>query len=246
MDPNATPLNKETIPTEHISTQVMSDLKKEIDEMLSYAIHNGIIINTDINLLIQKNTQGDSLNAYNLLVKNIAPVTPKSINFIKELHEEEEGKSFIYKLPLLRNLILLTLLFLVLFIVTGMSSSVNNSSLDKGVMDNNGLNLLLNIGFLASVSGLGVLFFLLKKVSLSVKEGTLLPEETIAYATQIVLGIVAGLIASEIISFYEVSPVKVNLFNKSILALIGGFSSDSIFSILEGIIARIKAIFITK
>lgn len=231
---------------EYISPQIISELKTEIDTMLSYAIYNGIAINTEVNTLIQNNTQGDLINAYNLLVKNVAPAKPKSINYIKKLHDEEEGKSFFYKLPLVRNLILLTLLFLFFFIITGMSPNVNNSSLAKGVMNNNGLNLLLNIGFLASVSGMGVLFYLLKKVSAAVNEGTLVPEETISYISQIILGIISGLIVSEIISFYKVDPSGINLFNKTILALIGGFSSDSIFAILQGLIDKVKSIFITK
>ena len=49
---------------------------------------------------------------------------------------------------------------------------------------------------------------------------------------------------SEIISFYTNDPESINLFNKSVLALIGGFSSEAIFSILQGIIDRIKSIFV--
>jgi hypothetical protein len=100
------------------------------------------------------------------------------------------------------------------------------------------------MGYLCSVSGLGVIFYLLKNVSSSLKKGTLLPEESIEYIAQIVLGVIAGLSLSEILSIYLTDPKSVNLFNKSILALIGGFSSDAIFSILQGVIDRIKSIFI--
>ena len=48
---------------------------------------------------------------------------------------------------------------------------------------------------------------------------------------------------SEVIAFYTNDPEKINLFNKSVLALMGGFSSDALFSILHGIINRVKAIF---
>lgn len=229
-----------------ISPKIINELKKEIDGMLSYAIYNGISINTEVNSLIQNDTQGDLIQAYNLLIKNVAPAKPKSIDYIKKLYEEEEGKSVFYKLPLVRNLMLLTLLFLLFFVLTGMSHDVNNDSLDEGLMNNHGLSLLLNIGFLASVSGLGVLFFLLKKISSSISEGTLIPEETIIYISQIMLGIISGLILSEIISFYSTNPKEIDLFSKSILALIGGFSSDSIFVILQGIIDKVKSIFTTK
>jgi hypothetical protein len=50
---------------------------------------------------------------------------------------------------------------------------------------------------------------------------------------------------SEIIAFYSSNPGNINLFNKSLHALIGGFSSDAIFSILRVIINKIKGIFLT-
>lgn len=227
-----------------ISKAIIAEMSDEINNMLSYAVYNGIIINTDVNQLIQNSSIDDLINAHNLLCKNVAPATPKSIAFTDRLHKNGKNGSILSKLPLVRNLILLALLFLVVFIITGLSEDVNNSSLDKGIMDNHGLPLLLNIGYLSAVSGLGVVFYLLKNVSSSLKKGTLLPEESIEYIAQIVLGVIAGLILSEILSIYLKDPNSVNLFNKSILALIGGFSSDAIFSILQGVIDRIKSIFI--
>ena len=228
-----------------ISEDVISELSKEINSMLSFAVYNGIIVNTEVNTLIQNSNVDDLINAHNLLCKNIAPATPKSISFTRQLNQDSNGKSIFKKLPLLRNLILLALFFLVAYIATGMTTEVNNDSLDKGMMNNSGVPLLLNIVYLGSVAGLGVLFYLLKDVSTSLKNGSLIPENAISYLSQIILGIIAGLIMSEIIAFYTSDPQKINLFNKSVLALIGGFSSDAIFSILQGIINRIKNIFLT-
>lgn len=228
-----------------ISNEVITELSKEINSMLSFAVYNGITVNTEINSLIQNSNVDDLINAHNLLCKNVAPATPKSIEFTKKLNQESDGKSIFNKLPLLRNLILLSVFFLIAYIATGMSAEVNNDSLDKGMMNNSGLPLLLNIVYLGSVAGLGVLFFLLKDVSASLKKGALIPENSIGYLSQIILGVIAGLIMSEIISFYTTDPKQINLFNKSILALVGGFSSDAIFSILQGIINRIKNIFVT-
>lgn len=239
---------KETTPKDSatslvISNDVKKEMSKEINNMLSFAVFNGKIINTDIITLVQDSSVENLINAHNLLCKNVAPATPKSIEYTKELHQEGIKKSLFSKLPLVRNLVLLALFFLATFIITGISPEVNNESLDKGVMDNHGLPLLLNLGYLASVSGLGVLFYLLKNVSASVQKGTLVPEDSIYYIALIVLGVIAGLIMSEIISFYSTNSDDVNLFNKSVLALIGGFSSDAIFSVLQGLIDRIKAIF---
>ncbi|MBF02458.1 MAG: hypothetical protein CMP76_04090 [Flavobacterium sp.] len=240
------PTPESATPKPGISKKVIDELSTEINNMLSFASYNGIIINTDINSLIQNSSVDDLINAHNLLAKNIAPATPKSIAYSKKLYEKEKDKSFLNKLPLVRNLIFLALFFLLTFIISGLSPLVNNDSLDEGVLSNHGTSLLVNLGFLASVSGLGVVFYLLKSVSTSVKEGTLVPEDTIYYIALIILGLISGLMSSEVLSLYTDNPDKINLINKSVLALIGGFSSDGIFTILQGIITKMKSFFTTS
>jgi hypothetical protein len=228
-----------------ISQEVIDEISEEINNMLSYAVYNGILINTEVNSLVQNSSVDDLINAHNLLCKNIAPVTPKSITFLKQTIKNGSNKSFMNKLPGVRNLLLLSVFFLLLFIGSGMSVEVNNSSLDKGILGNNGFPLLINLIYLAAISGMGVLFFLLKNISTAVKNGTLIPEDSIEYSTQIILGIISGVIMSEIISDGSIGSESVTLLNKGGLALIGGFSADAIFSILKGLIDKIKNIFIT-
>jgi hypothetical protein len=228
-----------------ISQEVIDELSHEINNMLSFAVYNGLTVNTEVNPLIQNSNVDDLINAHNLLCKNVAPATPKSIEYTRKMHHEGSGKSVFNKIPLSRNLMILSIVFLVMFVATVMSPDVNNESLDKGILGSNGFPLLLNLGYLASVAGLGVLFYLLKDVSTSIKSGTLVPEDSISYMAQILLGIIAGLILSEILSSYINDPTEINLFNKSILALVGGFSSDAIFSILQGVINKVKSIFIS-
>ncbi|MEP2935166.1 MAG: hypothetical protein ABJM06_05575 [Gilvibacter sp.] len=240
-----TPTAKAATVTENagISSEVVGKLSQEINSMLVYASRNGININTDVIGLVQNSSVDELINAHNLMSKNVAPATPKSINYTRGLYSDDSKKSLFAKMPLIRNLIMLSLFFLIAFVLTALSPQVNNDSLDLGVLNNDGISLLINLAFLASVSGLGVTFYLLKSVSSSVKKGTLVPEDSIYYIALIVLGVIAGLIMSEIISLYTSDPEGVNLFNKSILALIGGFSSDAIFSVLQAIIEKVKAIF---
>ena len=127
-----------------ISSEVINELSKEINNMLSYAIYNGITINTEVNTLIQNSSVDDLINAHNLLCKNVSPATPKSIEYTKSIHNQGKGKSIFRKLPVVRNLILLALVFLAAFVLTGLSPEVSNDSLDKGILNNNGISLLLN------------------------------------------------------------------------------------------------------
>ncbi len=229
-----------------ISSKVISKLCKENNSMLAFAVHNGIAINTEIIGLVQSDSIDDLIHAHNLLCKNVSPATPKSIKYSKQLYLYQKDKPIYNKLPLVRNLVILALFFLTTFVLTGVSPYVNNDSLDKGVMHNHGFPLFLNMLYLTSISGLGAIFYLLKKGSSAIKNGTLVSEDRIYYVTLIILGIISGLVMSEIISMYIKDPTGINLFNKSMLALIGGFSSDVIFCILEGTIDRIKMVLLAN
>lgn len=228
-----------------ISQEVIDHLTEDVNDMIAFAAHNGLSIDTNVNALIKNNNIDDLINAHNLMCKNVAPATPKSIDYTREVRQRGKNKSLFNKIPLVRNLIILAVLFLIAYICIGLSEDVNNDSLDGGVLDGHGTKLFLNMTYLASISGLGVLFHLLKKVSTSVRKSTLVAEESISYIAQIILGIISGLLLSEILSPYvHATPKDANLLSKSLLALVGGFSSDAIFSILQAVIQRIKNIFL--
>ncbi|MGH1385573.1 hypothetical protein [Kordia sp.] len=225
-----------------VSNELMVQIKQELENMLAFAMRNGKVINTELNPLIESDNLDDLINAHNILAKNIAPATPKSIKYLNRLNAEEHSVTIFSRLPIIRNLIILALLFLALFIGTSLSNQVDNASLAKGVLSNHGTPLLLNLLFLCATSGLGVIFYLLKSVSEGIQKGTLMPEQSIYYVGLIVLGIMSGLILSEIVSTYN-DGNSLTVFNSSVLALVGGFSSDAIFSVLQGIINKIKAVF---
>jgi hypothetical protein len=226
-----------------ISQKVINEMTQEINSMMAFAANKGLIINPDVVDLVKSETIEDLVAAHNMLCKNVAPATPKSITYTNGIREKNRGKSLFKQLPLVRNLIILALIFLIAYVAFGQTKAVNNQSLDEGFLGNDGLPLILNLGFLASIAGLGVLFNLLKKVSSSVLNSTLVPEETINYVSQILLGIISGIITSEVIVLYTSDPQDINLFNKSVLALIGGFSSDSIFTVLQSLISRLESVF---
>ncbi len=225
-----------------VSNDLMVQIKDELENMLAFAMRNGRVINTELNPLIESTNLDDLINAHNILAKNIAPATPKSIKYLKKLNTTEHSRTIFSKLPIIRNLIMLALFFLALFIGTSLSDQVDKESLAKGVLANDGMSLLLNLLFICATSGLGVVFYLLKSVSEGIQKGTLMPEQSVYYVGLIVLGIMSGLILSEIVSTYN-NGESLTIFNSCVLALVGGFSSDAIFSILQGIINKIKTIF---
>lgn len=120
------------------------------------------------------------------------------------------------------------------------------TSLDKGVLNNQGISLLMNLWYVLSISGLGVMFYLLRSINVSIRKGTIIPEDSAYYPVLIILGLISGLVMSELILFTEAyaNEKKLGLlFTKSLRALLGGFSSDVIFGILYNTICKIKKIF---
>jgi len=116
-----------------ISQEVINVLNEEINLMLAFAANNGLIIDTNVNQLIQSDSVDDLINAHNMLCKNVEPATPKSIGYTNRVRMNNRKKSVFTQIPLVRNLVILTIIFLIGFVGFGYSNEVNNDSLDAGL-----------------------------------------------------------------------------------------------------------------
>ncbi len=229
-----------------LSAETIEELKKDINDMLSYASYNGIVINSEISQSIQGDSIDDLLKTHNLLVENIHPATPKSIRYIRSIQSSKGNNySIFFKYVEIRNLLLLGICFLITFITLATLDYINYEDLQKGILQKSG-SIIYNLMFLVSISGLGVIFHLLQNINQSLIKNTLIPEESMSYLPKVILGIMAGLFLSEIILLFDANGGQgtIMAYNKMILALVGGFSSEGIFSILQAIIDRIKNTFI--
>lgn len=88
-----------------VSTGVTNELKSEINAMLSFALNNGLTLNTDINALLENTKLNDLLTVHGLLSKNVLPPTPKSIQYLNIVNKEGVQETSYNKLSLVRNLI---------------------------------------------------------------------------------------------------------------------------------------------
>lgn len=90
-----------------ISNEVISEINVDVNNMLSFAVYNGIPIDQEITRLIQNNDIDNLVKIYNLLCKSIYPATPKSIRYYKSIASNWSSKSFLTKMPLSKNLFLI-------------------------------------------------------------------------------------------------------------------------------------------
>ncbi len=218
-------------------------LKADICLMFKFAVNTGKELPSNLNL--SDNADYPTLiSDYNALLKVIQPVTPESILYLNaELtHVGRDGKW--YLIPIFTKCIVLAALALVLLVAVSMHPSVNEINQNVGLLDASGHTLLFNLTFICAASLLGVMFYLLKTIGDKIKSTTLLPHDNIEINASIIIGIISGFIITEL--FTLTSDTLQNNFlviHKMTLALLGGFSSDAIFSILQGVVNKFQKLF---
>ncbi|KAF7785735.1 hypothetical protein PRUB_a0108 [Pseudoalteromonas rubra] len=176
----------------------------------------------------------------------IEPARPKSVALLKKDADNPTWLHFLGAVPLIRKLSVLAVIFLLLIIGTATSPTVNTDTLNSGLFKSSGLTLLLNQLFLLSCAGLGATFGCLHKLSEYIKVGTYDPKFDSSYWIRVVMGLIAGLIISELLPLNSISGEQVSgleQFDKPVAALLGGFSADLIYRILNRFIELANQLF---
>lgn len=218
-------------------------IQADVRTMMQFVTKRGINLPTTVKLT---DTGDDStlIANYNTLVNTVKPSTVQSINYINKqiLNETGEDRKW-HQTPILAKCLLIAGIALITLIVISLSPQVNEQNQAAGLLTSSGKTLLFNLIFVCSASLLGVMFFLLKTISDKIKNYTLLPIDAIEINSAIIIGVISGFIISELFTF-NTSNISTSIqMQKMTLALLGGFSSDAIFSILKGVITKAKALF---
>ncbi|MEM6317556.1 MAG: hypothetical protein AAF960_07785 [Bacteroidota bacterium] len=217
-------------------------IQQDLTAMIRYASKRGIVFPPGITL--NNPTDDTQLIAnYNTMVTAIKPATAQSINYINRhvLGDGEEKKW--YATPIISKCLLLAGIALISLILMSLSPDVNSANQKAGLLNADGKVLFYNLLFVCSASLLGVMFYLLKTTSDKIKEYTLLPVDAIEVNATIIIGVISGFIIAELFDFNEAVMAGSVEAQKMTLALLGGFSSDAIFSVLKGVVNKTKALF---
>lgn len=231
------------------TTVTQNNLLTEIKVILDFMYHKGIKLPDNLSAQSLTNDVTDvntaSLTAdYNAVITAILPSTPESIEFIGKEFEGKIADLKSWKIPVVKKYIALSILALLGLIGFSLLPNVTAENQEKGILALQGLPLLENLGVILFASLLGVMFFVLKTIKDKIDDFTLVPVDIFSFNISIMIGIVSGFIISELFTFTSTimgSSVEVH---KMTLALLGGFASDAIFSILQNIVNKIKTLFV--
>ncbi len=179
--------------------------------------------------------------AHQKLSKIIEPSTPQAILLINR----GGGRSlldFFGPVPLIRDMILVALLSLMVFLCVVLKKEVNIFDINIFTLD--GKNLLYPLLFLISASALGASFAALYKANQYIKNLTYDPNQVASYWIRFLLGIISGLILSLVIDTKAIeSTLLIENIVRPLLAILGGFSADLFYTFLNRMVETMKSLF---
>jgi hypothetical protein len=137
-------------------------------------------------------------------------------------------------------------LSLLLLLGTALSGDVNPENVSKGLLNLQGAQLIVVEIFLVASSAVGATLANLKRLNRYISDCTYDPRYDSSYWTRLVMGLISGVILSQVVFGSLVSgdsaagsgtlSSALDGFGQPILAILGGFSADLVHDILTHLI----------
>ena len=194
------------------------------------------------------------------LAQAIAPVRPATLVFFDDERKHKTLFEFLGPITLIQRLMVIGVLSLIGLIATSLSTYVDGDPSRFSLFHNQGISLLVNQMFLLFAAGIGASFSNLYLANQYVVKGIFDPSYESSYWMRFTLGLLAGIIIATLVPI-EGSPGEVaNLasaggaaadstgttsgggpgalggFGKPLLALLGGFSAQFVFTTLNKLV----------
>lgn len=220
-----------------ISTKVVADLKN---------LKNATGLDKDnLEIKIAEAIKEDARNLtliHAALSELVAPATPQTIQYTIPRARFFTGEAV--TIPLIRNMWIISILFLIGFICTLYLYETNLPATQAASQNTKQtFKIFLSLHLLFS-AGLGAYFYALYTANKYYVTRTFDPKYHTFYNNRIIIGIIAGFILANIIDAQKLAADS-NMFTKftpSILALLGGYSADAVNKILARIVAMLTAL----
>ncbi len=245
--------------------RLKENLLKECRVMASFAITRGKSVDaTHIAPLHKEDGDikgSELLPVYNYLVNLVKPATPGTLVLFEKNRQSTNRFKFLGPLPIVRQFMLLSMFSLLALILTSLSSDVNTHTIQLSLLQGNGIDQALRLTFLLACASVGASFYALFKMNSYINQGTFDMKYSATYWSRFVLGLVAGVLLSELFVVF-INPTEstekitsneglnenvvldsANYLLKPILAILGGFSANLVYRILNRLIEAVESIF---
>ncbi|WP_333876145.1 hypothetical protein [Methylobacter sp.] len=214
--------------------------------LAAFEDHSPAGIGENVHPLIRRDLDITALvDVHCLLTRLIEPATPQTVLLLYVEQKAETLLRFLGPVSLVRQLMLAAVISLFIFITLMASPFINGSTLAEDVLSADGLEQLARLVFYVGAAGLGASFTALYTANAYISKGTYDPCYQSSYWIRFLLGIIAGLLLSLLVS--EQSIQSDGMLSKGIirplLAILGGFSADLLYTFLNRMVETFKSLF---
>ncbi|HYI68245.1 MAG TPA: hypothetical protein VEX87_00760 [Skermanella sp.] len=231
--------------------------------MVRYALGNGLklppALQQSLELFENVVEEGDPsvpvaylASLHGQLADVVAPATPRTI-YLLHIDKSRNGwASILGPLSSIRRLVLGAAFFTMVFVLSSLSDSISHQNLSMDIYSLDGMASLEILIFLMSAAAMGGCFHALFIAHKYIEQGTYDPRFESSYWMRIGLGIIAGLVLSQMIPIGPgpeagadaAAPVSsASVFGKPLLALLGGFSATLVYTILQRLVETVESLF---
>lgn len=247
--------NKATLRGVHIASY-QSTLLLECQVMLDHALKTGQVI--DVRAVAPLDRPDDTspselLAVYNHLVEVVKPASPGTLLLFEESRQSTSWFTFLGPLLIVRQFMMAAIVALATLLGMSLTPHLNNETIQLSLLEGSGLHQVVRLMFLLAASAVGASFYALFKMNSYISEGTFDTKYASTYWSRFVLGLVAGMLMSELFVVFipatdaigdgDGSMASPTYLLKPILAILGGFSANLVYRILNRLIEAVESIF---
>ena len=243
-------------------------LVKECRIMTEYCLANGKTLDANHILVLEKEDEDipahELLSVYNYLLTLVKPATPGTLVLFEKNRQSDSAFKFLGPLPIVRRFMLVTIVSLLALIGISLSPHVNATSIELSMLQGEGWDQVQRLAFLLAAASVGGSFYALFKMNSYIKKGTFDMKYAATYWSSYVLGLVSGILLSELfivfISSGDATEVSDHIANergldedkllntarfllKPILAILGGFSANLVYRVINRLIEAVESVF---
>ena len=210
--------------TKLASTNVWQTAMAECDAMVDHAFASGTEIPPELMALLydischeadtskenassaeSKNNGQPTIKAqqltllHNKLAAIVAPASPRTLLLMRE--EAQHGGIFLVfgRVPFIRYMMAVAIIALISLITISMSKEINNATIVLSIFENSGTSLLRVQLLFLSAAALGASFSALFQANQYIVQGTFDPKYEASYWVKFVVGLIAGIILTQVI-----------------------------------------------
>jgi hypothetical protein len=236
-------------------TTVEEYLRLECEAMMKYALGSGLKMSSEMVKYLQTFTseQSDQRSGeettpppdlkdlvflHDQLSIIVAPVKPRSIFLLEKEFNKKSIFKFLGPIPLIRRMMSVAILSIIALFIISSFPEIDATPENWDPLNSSGWGHMIRMFYILAAASIGVSFYSLFQAKMYMAEKMFESANEATFWIRYIQGIMAGSLLAIMI------PIEVSLksdFGKPLLALIGGFSSDVVYQILNQLIDKVKS-----